>query len=214
MPKTLEEIHSADAQVEESDEGRLDILFWINQATEIDEQLRTCAYLEKEYQSKLGSTIKGLKRQTSLENDQFPKTTAKACVTLNDHNHQKIEKEFKPKIKGGDKNKNKKNADVIKLSLTQWKKIRRWARGKPRHEKPNCQEIPHEGWRIKKSKPEKKKTSTQRSETSAETSTAIVPHFRVHALGWSGVYFRPKENVPTCKNDASKRGFEESKVNF
>ena len=60
VPKSIEEIHPAGAQVEESNKGGLGMLFGIDQATEIDEQLSAHAFLEKSDQSKFRSAMKGL----------------------------------------------------------------------------------------------------------------------------------------------------------
>ena len=58
-PKSLKEIHPAGAQVEESDEGRLDMLFGVNQATEVDARQSTCACLQKLTKTSFEASWKG-----------------------------------------------------------------------------------------------------------------------------------------------------------
>ena len=45
VSKALQEKNPSDAQVEENDEGGLDILFDIDRTTEVDEIMRSCACL-------------------------------------------------------------------------------------------------------------------------------------------------------------------------
>ena len=53
-------------QIESNDEGGMDILFALDQATMADEQLRSRACLENADQSKCGSALKGLKSKKKL----------------------------------------------------------------------------------------------------------------------------------------------------
>ena len=61
--------------MEDNDEGGMDVLFALDQATIVDEQPSSRAYLENADQRKFGSALKGLNSQKSLETDQFPRTT-------------------------------------------------------------------------------------------------------------------------------------------
>ena len=78
------------------------MLFDADRAIEVDERMISCAYLENADKSKFENTMKGLASQKILENDQFPKTIAKACSVLSNHNDQKHKKPCKSKWKDGE----------------------------------------------------------------------------------------------------------------
>ena len=60
VPKVLEEIHPADVQVEDSDEGGIGMLFGINQAIEVDKLLSANHFLETSDQNKFRSVVEWL----------------------------------------------------------------------------------------------------------------------------------------------------------
>ena len=126
FPKGLEEIHSTDVQVEESDEGRLVILFGVIKETEADKRLSTRILLKNADQKKSGKAMEGLSSHKSSENYQFPKITAKAHGVLSNQDHQykkKFESAHNPKVVNKNKNEDKKITEIRKSSFTH-KKIR------------------------------------------------------------------------------------------
>ena len=112
----MEDTCRTDAQMEINDEGGMDILFALNQATMIDEQLSSYVCLENADQSKFGSVLKGLKSQKILENDQFPRIMIKAHGVLSNLDDWKRDKGHKLKGKDRDKNSKSKNININKLS--------------------------------------------------------------------------------------------------
>ena len=83
--KAAEEKHLGHYQVKDSSEGVLRLLFGLDEAKEIGEKLSARFFLENANQSKFGSATKALASQKSLEDDQFPRTSAKAHGFLNNH---------------------------------------------------------------------------------------------------------------------------------
>ena len=111
-------------QGEESGEGGSGALFGVDQATEIDKQLSARARLESSDQCKLRSSVKGLKSQKNLENDNIPKAIAKAHCVLTNHDYHKFEKRRESKGKGGDKRKKKSKIAPIPASQSSTNKRR------------------------------------------------------------------------------------------
>ena len=70
-PKAAEDSNSVRSQVEENDEGVLDLFLGLDQASDIDEQISVRDYLENVDQSKFGSGVKGLQSQKSVEMIDF-----------------------------------------------------------------------------------------------------------------------------------------------
>ena len=85
VTKVMEETHPENVHMEDNEEGGMELLVGLDQATMIDEQLSSYVYLENADQRNFGSVLKGLKNQKILENDQFPKTIAKARRILSNH---------------------------------------------------------------------------------------------------------------------------------
>ena len=85
-------------QVDDKEEGGLDLLLGLEQETTIDEKVNAHACLENVDQSKFKSALERLQIQKITENHQFPMTVAKVHSVLSNDGHQKYEKNGKPKV--------------------------------------------------------------------------------------------------------------------
>ena len=92
IAKTTEGTHTVCAQIEDNKEGGMELLFSLDQATMIDEQLRPCTHIENVDQYKFISALKMLQSQKSLENDRFPRTVQKAHSLLSEIDDHKKKK--------------------------------------------------------------------------------------------------------------------------
>ena len=113
VTKAIDDTCPAGMQMESNDEGGMDTLLTLDQATMIDDQLSSHVCLKNADQSKFGSVLKGLKSQKILENDQFPRTMQKAHGVLSNFDDWKRHEGHKPKGKHRDKRESKsKNIDI------------------------------------------------------------------------------------------------------
>ena len=65
----MEDALPGHVQVEDSEEGGLELLLGLDQVTMIDEEMSSRVCLEKADQHKFWSALKGLQSQKSLENE-------------------------------------------------------------------------------------------------------------------------------------------------
>ena len=68
VAKAIEGSHLVHLQIENNEEGGLDLLLGLDQETIIDYELSTCVHLENADQRKCGSVLKGLQSQKNMEN--------------------------------------------------------------------------------------------------------------------------------------------------
>ena len=122
------------------------------------EQLMSYLYLKNSDQAKYGSVLRSLKAQQSLENDQYPKTIAKASHVLSQHRADNAGRNnFNRTNRNNNKEKEKEEEDdskpdeVLSLSFAQLEGAC-YCCGKKGHRSPECRhkDRPKSEWAINK----------------------------------------------------------------
>ena len=80
--KAMEDTCPTHVQMEGNEEGDMELMFGLDQATMIDEQQKSCACLENADQLNFGSSLKDLQSQKILENYQYSRTMLNAHSVL------------------------------------------------------------------------------------------------------------------------------------
>jgi Reverse transcriptase (RNA-dependent DNA polymerase) len=152
-------------------------------------------YLDNADKAKYGTLLTGLHTQTSLKNDQYPKTITEANNVLSNHRFDNAGKQHHHKPnqnneKGTNNNHNNKE-EVPEMSFAMLEG-KCYCCGKGGHKSPSCRlkdKIPKEEWAINKAK------STEQSHVNSEVknskdddSSSNNNNNNISSEGWSGAH--------------------------